>query len=146
MSLVVLGDMQFSFALTLFLHLDFKVGSMVTMKRAELPEATVKYNKLLQEIKEEGLFETDMSFYYKLCAWLAILYCTAWYLMVKGHWVAGAFAVAAFWQQVIVSSGMHDETDLQNYPLRSSDAVHRTIQYCSCGYQSVLTSCNMVQI
>lgn len=86
---------------------------METPKRSKVPEATVKYNLLLQEIKQEGLFETKMSFYYKLLAWLVCLYCLAWYLMVKGHWVAGAFAVAAFWQQVGLDSSTYRTLEWQ---------------------------------
>lgn len=78
----------------------FKVGRMETERRNPLPEATVKYNQLLQELKAEGLFETNYSFYFKLAAWLVSLYCLTWYLMVRGHWILGTFSVALFWQQV----------------------------------------------
>lgn len=78
----------------------FKVGVLETERRNPLPGATVAYIKLFKKIKEEGLLETDYSFYLWTGAWLACLFALAWGLVLSGQWVLGAVATALFWQQV----------------------------------------------
>jgi len=62
------------------------------------------FREIRQQLLREGMFETDHSYYYKLYAWFATLFCSSLYLTLfcasfATH-MAGAALMALFWQQI----------------------------------------------
>lgn len=62
--------------------------------------ATLAFRRLAQRVEDEGLYKTDLGYYWRIAAWLVLLLGSAFWLAAHGYVVAGALTTALFWQQV----------------------------------------------
>jgi len=80
---------------------NYYVGDIVDYKVSQFVK---EHRGLRQELLRRGLFETDMSFYVKMCSWYSALFFGSLYLTIMRPSVTehmiGAFLMAAFWQQI----------------------------------------------
>ena len=78
----------------------FEVGYIANYKKSSL---SLAYQKLKEKIEEDGLYQTEYSYYYKLIIWYAFQYVVTISLLVSGNTgciITGAFTLGFFWQQV----------------------------------------------
>lgn len=80
---------------------QYLIGTMKDYKVSKFQEG---HRAIRQQLLEEGMFEIRPSFFYMVGVWLAILFSTSIYLTVTAdesrlQRLAGAFFMAAFWQQ-----------------------------------------------
>eukprot|EP00618_Florenciella_parvula_P006724 CAMPEP_0119465024 /NCGR_PEP_ID=MMETSP1344-20130328/344_1 /TAXON_ID=236787 /ORGANISM="Florenciella parvula, Strain CCMP2471" /LENGTH=512 /DNA_ID=CAMNT_0007497265 /DNA_START=85 /DNA_END=1623 /DNA_ORIENTATION=- len=80
---------------------QYYIGDVVDYRETEFQKG---HRAIRQRLLAEGMFETRMSYYYKLTAWFAALlagavYCTLACTSFAAH-MAGAVLLGAFWQQM----------------------------------------------